>query len=139
MAGLLDQIAKDLYAGFKNKLLKGTLKRVAADDAAGLDTLGDPRDTATTEWPCQGFVDSYSDKFRPKDGVPSTDAKVCIFAKSLPAGVRPEKDDVVAMPTGGASYQLGDDIKTDPATALWECRGTLLQASTSGDCRARGV
>jgi len=137
MAGLLDQIAKDVYAGFKGKLLKGTLRRVAADSAAGLDKLGDPRDTLPTEWPCQGFVDSYSDRFRPKDGISSTDAKVCIFARSLPAGVRPLKDDIVEMPAGTA-YQLGDDIKTDPATALWECAGTLVQAATEDDCRARG-
>lgn len=126
MAGLLDQLATELYAGFKNKLRKGTLRRVGLASSGGLDGLGDPADTETTEWPCQGFVDSYSDKFRPNDGVPSVDAKVSIFAKSLPAGVRPEKDDIVEMPTGIA-YQLGDDIKTDPATALWECKGTLVR------------
>lgn len=126
MAGLLDQIAKEVYAGFKGKLLKGTLRRVAVASSGGLNGLGDPADTETTEWPCQGFVDSYSDRFRLEAGIPDTDSKVCIFARSLPAGVRPEKDDIVEIPAG-TSYQLGSPIMTDPATALWECRGTLVQ------------
>lgn len=127
MAALLDSLATELYAGFKNKLRKGLLKRTALASSGGLNSLGDPVDTDETEWPCQGFVDSYSDKFRPSDGVPSADAKVFIFAKSLPSGVRPEKDDIAEMPTGTA-YQLGSDIKTDPATALWECQATRVAA-----------
>lgn len=136
MVGLLEgAIAKAIYDGFKGKLLKGTLRRTAPDSAAGLDKLGDPQDVEKLSWRCQGFVDNYSEAFRTQHQIPDTDAKVCIFAKSLPAGVRPQKDDIVEIPTG-TSYQLRSPIMTDPATALWECRGTLLDAD-SGDCRAR--
>jgi hypothetical protein len=135
--GLLDGfIAKEIYKGFKSKLLKGTMRRAAPDPALGLDKLGDPEDTTDTEWACQGFVDGYSETFRALAGIPDTDSKVGIFAQSLPSGVRPQKDDTVEMPAG-TTYQLRN-VSVDPATALWECRAFKVQSASDEDCRTRG-
>lgn len=120
--GLLDgQIADLVYAGFKGKLLSGTLSK----DAPGgtLDSLGDPTTETTTGYACQGFVDGYSDMYRAQAGIPQEDSKVSIFAKSLPAGVRPGKDDRVTI--GGDIWQIRN-VKTDPATALWECQAYVI-------------
>lgn len=136
MAGILDKIRTDLFAGFKGKLLKGTLKRVALDPAAGLDRFGDPQDKTTTTWDCEGFVDNSSKAFRGQDGVPKHFVKVCIFGASLPSGVHPGLDDIVQF--GGEWYQIMSPAETDPATALWECRATKLQGG-GDDCRARGI
>lgn len=129
MPGLLDgQIADAIFKGFKGKLLKGTLKRVAPDEGAGLDQLGDPQGITETTWNCEGFVDNSSRGRKTQDGVPDHTVKICIFAKSLPAGVRPELDDLVQFPrTSGPWYQLQTPAETDPATALWEARASLVQ------------
>lgn len=132
MAGLLDgQLASAIYAGFKGKLLKGTLRRRAVDETQGLDALGDPRGVTVTDYPCQGFTDNYTEFFRATFGVPDTDLKVCIFSKSLPVGVRPLKDDLVQFQS--VWYQL-KTVGTDPATALWECRASRVQGVLD-DCR----
>ena len=136
MAGLLEgQIAKAIYDGFKGKLLKGTLTRAAPDRATGLDELGDPNSTVASSWPCQGFADNYSEFFRATAGIPDTDLSVSIFAASLPAGVKPQKDDRATLKDRGVSttYQLRS-ASTDPATALWVCRAFKVQPATE-DCR----
>jgi hypothetical protein len=118
MAGLLDgQIAKQLYAGFRNKLQTGVLWRGQPAASAGLDSFGDPLATDPATWPCQGFVDKLAYRFQGREGVPLTDSSVNIFAQSLPSGVRPQKDDKVQM-RGGQWWQLRA-VDTDPATALW--------------------
>lgn len=133
MVGLLDgQLASAIYAGFKNKLLIGTFRRRAIDETEGLDELGDPRSVVETDYSCQGFTDNYSEFFRATFGVPDTDLKVCIFAKSLSAGVRPLKDDLVRFQS--IWYQL-KTVSVDPATALWECRASKIQG-VSDACRS---
>jgi hypothetical protein len=133
MPGLLDGlIAKAIYDGFKNKLLKGTLKRISVDPSAGLNARGDPVATIEQTWACQGFVDTYSEFFRTTAGIPDTDSMVAIFAKSLPEGVRPIKDDLVqfATPIGSNPWYQLRSVGVDPATALWECRGSLRTQDT---------
>lgn len=136
MVGLLEgQIASAIYKGFKDKLLKGTLRRLAADAATGLDKLGDPINIEKTDYACQGFVDEYSEFMRAQAGIPDTDLKVCIFAKSLPASIKPQLDDLVQFKS--IWYQLKSPIGTDPAIALWICRASKVQGEID-DCRARG-
>ena len=141
MAGILDKIATDLFAGFKGKLHKGTLKRVASDPAAGLNEFGDPQDRVTTTWGCEGFVDNSSRGFKGVDQVPEHAVTVCIFGRSLVNGsVRPELDDMVQFPKGtGPWYQIKAPARTDPANALWECGAIEVQDATAADCRARGM
>lgn len=118
MPGLLDgQLAKQIYAGFKNRLQKGQLWRAGVAASGGLDAYGDPAATDPQTWNMQGFTDQYSDTFRATAGIPEGDVKVCIFAQSLP--VRPSKDDKAFI--NGQWWQLRKAV-TDPATALWTCQ-----------------
>jgi hypothetical protein len=127
--GLLEgQLASAIYAGFKGKLSKATLWRSVGAESGGLDALGDELAIVPTIWPGQGFTDNYSDAFKARAGIPETDLKVCLFAKSLPAGVRPLKDDKVNIPTGSAAWYQLRKADTDPATALWTCQAYACAA-----------
>lgn len=123
MTGLLEgEIANAIYQGFKGKLLKGTLTRKIADEEVELDKLGDPKNTEPTVWQVEGFTDAYSRFTKATAGIPDTDLRVNIFAKSLPTGVRPEMDDVVYF--NGEHYILRASIEVDPAGALWQCQAS---------------
>lgn len=127
MSLLQGYLAQELYNGFRGKLLRATLWRAAPDVSAGLDDRGDPNLTTIFTWACQGFVEDYSDIFRLRAEIPETDSKVNIFAKSLPAGIAPLKDDKVQMPAGQTWWQLRK-VATDPATALWVCQSFRCEA-----------
>jgi len=123
--GILDgQLAATIYAGFRGRLSKGRLLRVGVGESGGLDALGDAKATGQELYGLEGFADDYSDFFRAQAGIPETDVKVCIFGASLPKGIRPLKDDKVALTRAGVEtwYQLRRD-GVDPAGALWECPG----------------
>ncbi len=117
MAGLLTgKIADAIFKGFKGKLLTGELRRETPNDI--LDEYGDPTLPTISYFSLEGFVDEFSDMYRVKAGIPDTDLKVNIFAKSAPT-LTPTKDDKVLM--NGVWYQLRK-VRTDPATALWTCQ-----------------
>lgn len=123
MPSLLEgALASAIFAGFKGKLLKATLRREVSSISGGLDELGDDLASTPMTWGAEGFTDDWSDAFKARAGIPLTDSKVCLFAKSLPAGVRPEKDDKVNIPAGSAAWYQLRNAKTDPATALWTCQ-----------------
>lgn len=122
-------IAKAIFAGFKGKLLKGTLRRSGVAASGGLDARGDPIVGEPETWGCEGFVDNYSAFTRAQAGIPETDLKVCIFASSLPAGVQPRREDKVLM--RAKWYQLRD-VGADPAQALWECQAFEVAAPSEG-------
>lgn len=129
--GLLDgQLSKAVYAGFKGKLLKGTLRRVSPAASGGLDGLGDPIATDAQTWGCQGFTEDYSDAFKVTAGIPMADLKANMFAASLP-GVRPQKDDQVAFVRAGVTswYQVRK-AAIDPAGALWVCQAFAIPDPT---------
>ena len=116
MPGILDGLAATVYRAFENKLDLGTLRQ----EQGGIQNdLGDKVRSEVVEYPCQGFTDKYNDVFRARAGIPEGDVKVMIFGASLPAGVRPGKDDKVMM--NAAWWQIRK-AETDPATALWECQ-----------------
>lgn len=124
--GVLDgQLANAIFAGFKGRLSKGRLLRISGE--TGVDDMGDATGGTPTLTPLEGFEDKYSDFFRATAGIPDTDLKVCIFGASLPAGVRPTKDDKVALTRAGVEtwYQLRKD-GVDPAGALWECQAFVI-------------
>ncbi len=128
MVGLLDgQLASQIYAGFRNKLQKATLWRSVAAVSAGLDARGDPIATDPVTWGCQGFHDNISDFFKMRAGIPEDDSLVCLFSKSLPAGVVPQKDDKVNL--AGSWWQLRR-VSTDPAAALYSCQAFICAAPT---------
>lgn len=118
--GLLNgQIAQQIFAGFKGRLLSGTLTRISG--TGGVNDLGDPVGVSPQSWTCEGFTDNYSAMYRKGAGIPETDVKVSIFAASL--GTAPQKDDQVTF--NSVTYQLRS-VRTDPATALWECQGSYV-------------
>jgi hypothetical protein len=123
MPGLLEgDIAKAIFAGFKGKLLKGTLRRETLGTT--LDTYGDPTGDTVTIYPVEGFTSGYSDFYRMSAGIPETDLKVSIFSESSP-GLVPQKDDLVKFQ--GRWYQLRS-VNNDPATALYSCRAFEVEA-----------
>lgn len=133
MASLFEgALASAIYAGFKGKLLKGVLRRETASGSAGLDSLGDPLATVVETWACQGFTDLYSAFYRSQAGIPDTDLKANIFAKSLAGGVVPTKDDQVKFTVSGVAtwYQVRK-VDVDPATALWVCQAFEIADPTA--------
>jgi len=120
MKGLLTgKIAKDIFKGFKGKLLKGELRREIP--VASLDEFGDPQASTIQYFAIEGFTDRFSDFYRKKAGIPETDLNVAIFAQSSP-GLVPAKDDKVTFKPKNTWYQLRTQ-NVDPADALFECRG----------------
>lgn len=122
MALLDGDIAKAVFAAFKGKLLTGELRRETPN--AVLDEYGDPTDPAISYFAIEGFTDEFSDFYRATVGIPDTDLKVAVFAQSSPT-LTPNKDDKVRF--GTRWYQLRR-VKTDPATALWECQAFEIEA-----------
>jgi hypothetical protein len=122
MSLLASEIQKQIWDGFRGKLLKGFIRQKSIDVSAGLDELGDPIDTGHVDTKCEGFASNYSDRFK-ATGITELDMKVCIFGGSIP-GIQPGKDDIVMLKgiTGDEWYQLRGPVKKDPATALWTCQ-----------------
>ncbi len=118
--GILDgQLASAIYAGFKGKLKTGTLRKMVRSESGGLDAKGDPIAAAPVTYGFEGFTDLYSAFYKAQAGIPASDLKVCIFGKSLPAGIVPGKDDKALI--SGVWYQLRQ-VGVDPAGALYECQ-----------------
>lgn len=117
MAGLLTgKLAKQVYKGFKGKLLKGELRRETSGD--NLDEFGDAIGPTPQYFAIEGYTDEFSAFYKEKAGIPESDLIVAIFAQSSP-GLVPQKDDKVTYK--GTWYQLRK-IKVDPADALYECQ-----------------
>lgn len=118
MVSLLDgQIAKAIYAGFKGKLLIGTLSRGIPGNV--LDPHGDPTTITPASFPCQGFVEAFSVFFKAQAGIPDNVVSVTIFAQSITTV--PTIDDVVIF--RGTRYQLRRLIDIDPAVATYRFAG----------------
>lgn len=124
---LTGDLQRQIYAAFRGKLLKGVIRR--ANPTVATDALGDAVPAGFTSTPCQGFTDNYSDQFKAAAGIPQASLKVMIFGGSIP-GITPGKDDMVMLKgiNGTAWYQLRGPVKTDPATALWECQALPASA-----------
>lgn len=135
--GLLDGgLAQSIYDGFRGQLLTAKLRKRTVPTSGALDRAGDPIDPpAPTDQVCEGFIDRYSDFTHAQAGIPRDDLKLCIFGKSLPDGVRPEKDDIAQItgPVGSEFYGRWFQIRQraiDPAGALWECQSFEIKAPT---------
>jgi hypothetical protein len=132
--GLLDtQIADAIYKGFKGKLLNGVIRQVVTPASGSLDELGDPQAGDPIDTDCQGFTENYSAYHRAQAGIPQTDLKVNLFARSMP-GITPSKDAVVKFVRAGVDewYQLRGPREIDPAGALWVCQAFALPQEPYG-------
>ena len=86
----------------------------------GTPTVGEewvPVDPTTTEYPCKGMVDTYSDYAVANSLVDAQDRKILILASSL--SITPTNGDKVTI--RGATYTVLE-VKTDPALSVWELR-----------------
>lgn len=127
MALLTGDLASQVFAAFKGKLLKGIIRQTVIPESGALDSHGDPIDSDPVDTAIEGFFENYDDAYKARAGIPLNDLQVNIFAKSCP-GVTPTKDDVVKLiGTGGVAvwYQLRK-VKTDPATAMWVCQSFVI-------------
>lgn len=119
--GLLDgEIKKAIAAGFKGKLLTGTLRRVAYGN---LDSKGDPAVTSA-DYTFEGFRDNFTAFYAAQAGIPVTDARILIIAGSIL--VAPKKDDKVLI--SGEWYQLRRVVEVDPAGATYTMAGFSIEA-----------
>jgi hypothetical protein len=110
-------LATQIYKGMKNLFLDATLTR----DVAG--TITDPADPpapTATPYACKAIVETYSDYFRQNGMVDAKDRKVLILADSLT--VQPVPNDRVTI--SGITFTVME-VGTDPATAVWECKGRM--------------
>jgi hypothetical protein len=99
----------------KGLFLDATLTR----DVDG--TITDPADPpapSATDYTCKAIVETYSDYFRKNGLVDAKDRKVLILADSL--SVTPAPNDRVTI--SGVTFTVME-VDTDPATAVWECKG----------------
>ncbi len=108
-------LRKKIAAGFKGKLLSGTLTRLV--DTAAVDQYGDPVYTTST-YKVEGIVDEYSDAYRAQAGIPEGDSKVVLILGNCE--IDPIKDDTVTL-TGFPTMKIRR-IKLDPAKASAECQ-----------------
>lgn len=124
MASILEgSLARQVFAAFRGKLLKGYLRRMVSLGGEP-DEYGDVTVSVFPQvWSLEGFEDTYDDRYRAVAGIPETDVRVSVFAQSLPAGISPRKDDMVGLIRNGVTnwYQLRT-VQTDPAQAMWTCQ-----------------
>lgn len=112
---LLNQVRKQIGAGFKGQLLPGTLRRYTPGTV--VDAAGDVTSETPSSHTFEGIVDTYSAFYRAQAGIPDTDVKVLIIGDSL--DVTPQKDDQVKI--RDKWYQLRS-VDTDPALAQYTCQ-----------------
>lgn len=110
-------LAKTIGSAFKGLFLDAVLTRETP--GTGGDPF-DPPPPVVTTYPCKGLVEAYSDYFRKNGLVDAADRKVLILATSL--DVKPQAGDRVTIQH--ITFTLSE-ISTDPATAVYECRGSM--------------
>lgn len=80
-----------------------------------------PRAPTETAHACKGFVGNYTDRQRENSLIEKGDRRVVILAETLPAGVKPEPEDLVTIAT--VAYRI-KEVTTGAATATWVCQST---------------
>lgn len=113
-------IRSQIAAGFKGRLLKGSLIRTTP--GGGVDEYGDPIKPVTTLHPCEGFVETFSAFYRQQAGIPDTDVKILLIAGLI--DTVPQKDDRVTF--RGKTYQIRRVLDIDPAEASYQLQGYEL-------------
>ncbi len=113
---LAGSLAKTIGSAFKNLFLDATLTR----DGPPTGPAYDPTPGAAESYSCRAIVEVYSASYRASGLVQINDRRVLILANSL--GVRPLPGDRVTIQ--GVTFVV-QEVETDPATAVWTCRGRM--------------
>lgn len=112
---LLGSLAATVGKAFSSTFLSATLTH----DVAG--TIVDPADPpAPTQTPhtCKAIVEMYAERYRLDGTIKANERKVLILASTL--SVTPVPGDRITI--SGATLTI-DEVATDPATAVWTCKG----------------
>jgi hypothetical protein len=80
----------------------------------------DPLPPLAANFLCRAIVEAYSQYFKANNLVAANERKVLILATSL--GVKPVAGDRVTIQ--GITFTI-QEVSTDPATAVWECKGAM--------------
>ena len=121
MASPLDGIASQIFGAFKDIFRDAVLVR-ASFTGASPDIAFDPPAPTETEYPCKALVTKYSAMLRAEGVVDANDRKVLILANSLDTGIVPAAQNRVTI--RGITFTI-QEVETDPALAVWTCRGRL--------------
>lgn len=116
---LAGSLAKTIGKAFKGLFFDATLARDVPGEPDPDRPFDPPAPTITTH-ACKGVVQAYSDYFRKSELVGQSDRKVLILATSL--AVKPQAGDRVTIQH--ITFTLSE-VSTDPATAVYECRGSM--------------
>lgn len=117
MASVLDSLPATINSAFKNLFYDAVMIVEVLQDSPD---PADPLPPIQTPYPCKAIVQAYSDYFRKSGLVSAKDRKVLILANSV--AVKPTPGMRVTIQNVTFTIQ---DVSTDPATAVWECRGTM--------------
>jgi hypothetical protein len=115
---LAGSLANAIAAGFRGKLLPGTLTK---NTTTSRDSVGDPVVT-TASYDVQGLVENYDAVMRAKAGIPATDSKITLIAGLC--GAAPSIGDQITFNSGvysGQSWRVRD-VAIDPAGATFEAQ-----------------
>lgn len=115
LAGIISRAASGVF-------FDGSLARDAR--AAGTNDWT-PGSTTVTDYACKALVDTWSAYHVTSGLVAAADAKILVLASTL--SVEPVVGDRITV--RGQTYTIVSDggsraaVETDPATAVWVCRG----------------
>lgn len=122
MASLLEsKIRKLIGAGFKGKLLKGTLRRLTS---TGLDEKGDETGITTKDYKFEGIRDNFDKRYAQQAGIPETDVRILIIADSI--AVVPRAGDKIEL--RGAWNEVRRVLAIDPADASYTLQAFEVEA-----------
>ncbi|MDB5620520.1 hypothetical protein [Tardiphaga sp.] len=114
---LAGSLARTIGAAFNTLFLPAVLVRDVPQ------TGGDPADPLpplAANFPCRAVVEAYSQFYRANNLVQAGERKVLILATSV--GVKPTAGDRVTIQ--GITFAISE-VSTDPATAIYECKGAM--------------
>jgi|APCry1669192522_1035417.scaffolds.fasta_scaffold02312_4 hypothetical protein len=114
---ILDTLPATINSAFKSLFYDAVMTVDVPQDSPD---PADPLPPVPTPYPCKAIVEAYSDYFRKSGLVGAKDRRVLILAKSV--AVKPAPGMRVTIQNVTFTIQ---DVSTDPATAVWECRGTM--------------
>lgn len=128
MSSLLEGgIAKTIGSAFKAIFFDATLSRDIPGEPDP-DRPFDPPAPTTRTYPCKALQDQFSATLLVGGLVASDDVKLLILAASL--ATMPQSGDRITVRgqtftivPGGGSDGMKAAVSTDPARAIWECRG----------------
>jgi hypothetical protein len=114
---VLDSLPATINSAFKNLFYDAVMTVDVPQDSPD---PADPLPPVPTPFACKAIVEAYSDYFRKNGLVDAKDRKVLILAKSV--AVKPAAGNRVTIQ--GITFTI-QEVSTDPATAVWECRGQM--------------